>query len=268
MESKFSERAKSLIKLSRFIAIEINNSRIESEHFLLAIIKDPLNREGNKNRAFFILESLKVDTNELEIELFRFLSYLHEKNVVEGIEGPILESHGSMPISKAFETALKSSYLDAKKLGNDTIGSEHILLSILRDENVFFSEVLSKFNINYELVNDFIKDNISIISSIKELDPKDENIKDTQSTNTSSVLEETTIEEHLRKTKERISKLKKKATYEKENSPLELIFSRDDFSNDEIKEIIGLLSELYSGIGGDYLKIIGMSQFECKIELA
>lgn len=50
-------------------------------------------------------------------------------------------------------------------------------------------------------------------------------------------------------------------------APLTLIFDRAEYSPDDIKEIIILLSKLYSNIGGDYLKVSGMSQFEKVIDL-
>jgi len=52
-----------------------------------------------------------------------------------------------------------------------------------------------------------------------------------------------------------------------EKTPLSLIFDSKDFSSEDIKNIISIISEIYFNIGGDYLKIAGMSQFEHKIDL-
>ncbi|MET3500412.1 transposase-like protein [Mucilaginibacter rubeus] len=55
---------------------------------------------------------------------------------------------------------------------------------------------------------------------------------------------------------------------EVKNAPLSFIFNKEDFSKNDIKQIVGLLSDLYADIGGDYLKISGLSQFELLLNLA
>jgi len=49
---------------------------------------------------------------------------------------------------------LKITYLEAKIFKSDIIGTEHLLLSILRDEDNISSQILAKFNVNYEAIRD------------------------------------------------------------------------------------------------------------------
>jgi ATP-dependent Clp protease ATP-binding subunit ClpC len=46
---------------------------------------------------------------------------------------------------------LKITYLEAKIFKSDVIGTEHLLLSILRDEDNIASQILMQFNVNYEV---------------------------------------------------------------------------------------------------------------------
>ncbi|MFB9842065.1 Clp protease N-terminal domain-containing protein [Mucilaginibacter ginsenosidivorans] len=43
MEAKFALRVKNLVQVAKELANEVGNAKLESEHFLLAFIKDPLN---------------------------------------------------------------------------------------------------------------------------------------------------------------------------------------------------------------------------------
>ncbi len=61
---------------------------------------------------------------------------------------------GSIPLTKQTEKVLKITYLEAKIFKSDIIGTEHLLLSILRDEDNISSQTLAKFNVNYEAIRD------------------------------------------------------------------------------------------------------------------
>src|SRR6201999_4309152 len=55
------------------------------------------------------------------------------------------------PLTKQAEKVLKITYLEAKIFKSDVIGTEHLLLSILRDEDNIASQILLQFNVNYEI---------------------------------------------------------------------------------------------------------------------
>src|SRR6185312_7400496 len=58
---------------------------------------------------------------------------------------------GSIPLTKQAEKVLKITYLEAKIFKSDVIGTEHLLLSILRDEDNIASQILMQYNVNYEI---------------------------------------------------------------------------------------------------------------------
>ncbi|GAA4373496.1 ATP-dependent Clp protease ATP-binding subunit [Hymenobacter koreensis] len=139
MEAKFSNRVKEVISLSREEAIRLGHDYIGTEHLLLGMI-----REG-EGTAIALLKKLGVSVEELKYALEQ-----HTRNTAtQGIS-----ITGSIPLTKQTEKVLKITYLEAKIFKSEIIGTEHLLLSILRDEDNISSQILSKFNVNYEAVRD------------------------------------------------------------------------------------------------------------------
>ncbi|KUG09616.1 ATP-dependent Clp protease ATP-binding subunit [Solirubrum puertoriconensis] len=139
MEAKFSNRVKEVISLSREEAIRLGHDYIGTEHLLLGMI-----REG-EGTAIALLKKLGVSVEELKYAL----EQATRNTATQGIS-----ITGSIPLTKQTEKVLKITYLEAKIFKSEIIGTEHLLLSILRDEDNISSQILSKFNVNYEAVRD------------------------------------------------------------------------------------------------------------------
>ena len=139
MEAKFSNRVKEVISLSREEAIRLGHDYIGTEHLLLGMI-----REG-EGTAVGLLKKLGVSVDELKYAL-------EQATRNTATQGTSIT--GSIPLTKQTEKVLKITYLEAKIFKSEIIGTEHLLLSILRDEDNISSQILSKFNVNYESVRD------------------------------------------------------------------------------------------------------------------
>ncbi|OWP63369.1 Clp protease ClpC [Hymenobacter amundsenii] len=139
MEAKFSNRVKEVISLSREEAIRLGHDYIGTEHLLLGMI-----REG-EGTAVGLLKKLGVSVEELKYAL-------EQATRNTATQGTSIT--GSIPLTKQTEKVLKITYLEAKIFKSEIIGTEHLLLSILRDEDNISSQILSKFNVNYESVRD------------------------------------------------------------------------------------------------------------------
>jgi ATP-dependent Clp protease ATP-binding subunit ClpC len=68
---------------------------------------------------------------------------------------------GNIPLTKQAEKALKVTYLEAKIFKSDIIGTEHLLLSILRDEDNIASQILTQFGVNYDIFKHAIEENLT-----------------------------------------------------------------------------------------------------------
>lgn len=139
MEAKFSPRVKDVISYSREEALRLGNDFIGVEHLLLGII-----REGD-GTAIKILNEFHLDLRQIrqEIEgtLTRSTSSVHQ-------------SLANIPLVKQAEKVLKMTYLEAKLYKSPMIGTEHLLLSILKDENSVACRILNKYGVIYENVKD------------------------------------------------------------------------------------------------------------------
>ena len=141
MEAKFSKRVKEVISLSREEALRLGHDYIGAEHLLLGMI-----REG-EGVALGILRKLGVDIDGLKGSI---------EDATKTSEDTGIKNATSIPLTKQSEKVLKITYLEARIFKSDTIGTEHLLLSILRDNDSVATQVLDKFHVSYEVVKDML----------------------------------------------------------------------------------------------------------------
>ncbi|TND07939.1 MAG: ATP-dependent Clp protease ATP-binding subunit ClpC [Bacteroidetes bacterium] len=156
MEAKFSPRVKDVITFSREEALRLGHDYIGTEHLLLGII-----REG-EGSAIRLLKNMNVNLVDLrkEIESMTSASVRKTNNNL-----------GNIPLVKQAERALKITYLEAKIFKSAVIGTEHLLLSILKDEDSVATKSLMKFSVDYEAVKREIEANGGITGA----EPRAEN---------------------------------------------------------------------------------------------
>ncbi|MEI8204113.1 MAG: ATP-dependent Clp protease ATP-binding subunit [Bacteroidota bacterium] len=143
MDAKFSQRIKDVLTYSREEAMRIGSDFIGLEHLLLGII-----REGD-GMAIQILNYLGVDLSELKKRIEKTLSTGITTKSKEVVENPTL--------IKQAERVLKLTYLEAKLFNSELIGTEHLLLAILKDDNNIATQLLHKRGIDYEIVKEEVK---------------------------------------------------------------------------------------------------------------
>jgi len=135
MEGNFSNRVQDVIRLSREEALRLGHDYIGTEHLLLGVI-----REG-EGIAVKILRNLSVDLYKLKKAI---------EDTVRSSGGTL--TIGNIPLTKQAEKVLKITYLEAKLYKSDVIGTEHLLLSLLRDDDNIAAQILHQFNIHYDVV--------------------------------------------------------------------------------------------------------------------
>ena len=132
--SNFSNRVRDVISYSRDEAIRLGHDYIGTEHLLLGIV-----REG-EGVAVQVLRNLGCSLQKLKKVI---------ENTVRTGGGTL--TVGNIPLTKQAEKVLRITYLEAKLYKSETIGTEHLLLSLLRDDNSVASQILrDSFSIKYE----------------------------------------------------------------------------------------------------------------------
>jgi len=141
-DAKFSNRVKEVISLSREEALRLGHEYIGAEHLLLGMI-----REG-EGIAIAILQKLGIVMDELRVTIERATKSTATGNV---------KNLSNIPLTKQAEKVLKITYLEARISKSELIGTEHLLLSILRDNDNLATQILNRFDINYELVKETLE---------------------------------------------------------------------------------------------------------------
>ncbi|MFN7435130.1 MAG: ATP-dependent Clp protease ATP-binding subunit [Bacteroidota bacterium] len=142
MEAKFSNRVKEVISLSREEALRLGHDYIGTEHLILGMI-----REG-EGVAVSVLKKLGVPLDQLRGEIER---------VSKGTATHEIKNLANIPLTRASEKTLKITYLEAKVFKAQLIGTEHLLLSILRDPDNLATQILNKFDVAYDVVKEMLE---------------------------------------------------------------------------------------------------------------
>jgi ATP-dependent Clp protease ATP-binding subunit ClpC len=142
MEAKFSNRVKEVISLSREEALRLGHDYIGTEHLLLGMI-----REG-EGVAIGLLKKLGVSLDELRNSV---------EQATKGTTTSNVKNLANIPLTRQSEKVLKITYLEAKIFKSHLIGTEHLLLSILRDEDNLATQILDKFEVGYDVVKEMLE---------------------------------------------------------------------------------------------------------------
>ncbi len=142
MEAKFSNRVKEVISLSREEALRLGHDYIGTEHLLLGMI-----REG-EGVAIGLLKKLGVSLDELRNSV---------EQATRGTTTSNVQNLANIPLTRQSEKVLKITYLEAKIFKSHLIGTEHLLLSILRDDDNLATQILDKFDVGYDVVKEMLE---------------------------------------------------------------------------------------------------------------
>ena len=131
MFERFTERARKVIILAREEAIRLGHNFVGTEHLLLGLI-----REGD-GLAVAILKKLNVNISAVKGEI--------EKIVSAGSE---FSPAGEIPFTPQAKKVLEYAISEARSLGHNYIGTEHLLLGLIREGEGIASLVLRDFGVS------------------------------------------------------------------------------------------------------------------------
>ena len=139
MTYKFTNRAKKAIESANSIASELGHSYIGTEHLLYG-----LRDEGN-GVAAKVLDNQNITSQEI----------LEKIEELVGKEEPIEETIGFTPRTKK---VIENAFIESRRLGYNYIGTEHLLIGILREADSIAARILLDLNVNIpQLYNEIIK---------------------------------------------------------------------------------------------------------------
>ncbi|MCE5270043.1 ATP-dependent Clp protease ATP-binding subunit [bacterium] len=135
MNNKFTERVRKVLSLARDEAGRLHHDYIGSEHILLGLI-----REG-EGVAAAVLNQIGLDLETIRIKV--------EELVKPG--GSTL-TIGDVPYTSVAKKVLEYAIEEARTMKHSYVGTEHLLLGLLREESGMAAKVLSALGVNADIV--------------------------------------------------------------------------------------------------------------------
>ena len=158
MMYKFTSRAQKALEIANNIAQELGHSYIGTEHILYGLT------EEGAGVAARVLENQGINSEDVKSKIEELI----------GVEEPTEETLGFTPRTKRI---IENSYIEARKLGYNYIGTEHLLIGIIKEGDSVAVRILLDLNVNIpKLYNEIIK----VLN-------EDESIKDDENTSGKSV---------------------------------------------------------------------------------
>ncbi len=155
MKNNFSSRVQMVIQFSREEALRLGHDYIGTEHLLLGLI-----REG-EGIAVEILRNLGTDLDEIKRAVEDAVKSTGETMTI-----------GNIPFTKRAEKILKMAYVEAEKYKSDIIGTEHLLLALVKEKDGVAAQVLLNFDITYDAVREELDNILRGTPSNKETNPQ------------------------------------------------------------------------------------------------
>jgi ATP-dependent Clp protease ATP-binding subunit ClpC len=135
MQERFTDRVRKVISLARQEAIRLHHDYIGTEHLLLGLLKE------GEGVAAIVLGHLGLSLEDLRRAVENAVAYHTETLVL-----------GEIPLNQEARSALNYAMDEARRLNHNYIGTEHLLLGLLREENGLASQVLLSLGVDVDIV--------------------------------------------------------------------------------------------------------------------
>jgi ATP-dependent Clp protease ATP-binding subunit ClpC len=135
--NRFTERARKVILLAKEEAKRFNHDYIGTEHILLGLVKE------GEGVAAAVLTSLGLDSENIREEV--------EKLVQPGLAKVLSDD---IPFTPRAKKVIELAMDEARNLGHNYIGTEHLLLGLIREGDGVASQVLMNMGLDLKSVRD------------------------------------------------------------------------------------------------------------------
>ncbi len=137
MYERFTDRARKVMQLANQEAQRFNHEYIGTEHILLGLIKEGSGVAAN------VLKNLDVDLRKIRLEVEKLVQ-----------SGPDMVTMGKLPQTPRAKKVIEYSMEEARNLGHNYVGTEHILLGLLREQEGVAAQVLMNLGLKLEEVRE------------------------------------------------------------------------------------------------------------------
>src|SRR5438094_645557 len=137
MYERFTDRARKVMQLANQEAQRFNHEYIGTEHILLGLVKEGSGVAAN------VLKNLDVDLRKIRLEVEKIVQ-----------SGPDMVTMGKLPQTPRAKKVIEYSMEEARNLNHNYVGTEHLLLGLLREQEGVAAQVLMNLGLKLEDVRE------------------------------------------------------------------------------------------------------------------
>src|SRR5215217_2946958 len=137
MYERFTDRARKVMQLANQEAQRFNHEYVGTEHVLLGLVKEGSGVAAN------VLKNLDIDLRKIRVEV---------EKIVQA--GPDMVTMGKLPQTPRAKKVIEYSIEEARNLNHNYVGTEHLLLGLLREQEGVAAQVLMNLGLKLEDVRE------------------------------------------------------------------------------------------------------------------
>jgi ATP-dependent Clp protease ATP-binding subunit ClpC len=137
MYERFTDRARKVMQLANQEAQRFNHEYIGTEHILLGLVKEGSGVAAN------VLKNLDIDLRKIRLEVEKIVQ-----------SGPDMVTMGKLPHTPRAKKVIEYSIEEARNLNHNYVGTEHLLLGLLREQEGVAAQVLMNLGLKLEDVRE------------------------------------------------------------------------------------------------------------------
>ncbi|MDQ3329358.1 MAG: ATP-dependent Clp protease ATP-binding subunit, partial [Planctomycetota bacterium] len=137
MYERFTDRARKVMQLANQEAQRFNHEYIGTEHILLGLVKEGSGVAAN------VLKNLDVDLRKIRLEVEKIVQ-----------SGPDMVTMGKLPQTPRAKKVIEYAMEEARNLNHNYVGTEHLLLGLLREQEGVAAQVLMNLGLKLEDVRE------------------------------------------------------------------------------------------------------------------
>ncbi len=151
MFDRFTDRAKKVMNLARQEAQRFNHEYLGTEHILLGLVQEGSGVAAN------VLKNMAIDLNKIRAEVEKIVK-----------TGPTMVTMGQLPFTPRAKKVLELSMEEASNLGHNYIGTEHLLLGLIKENEGIAAQVLLNLGVKLEDVREEVLEFLGADSAEEE----------------------------------------------------------------------------------------------------
>jgi ATP-dependent Clp protease ATP-binding subunit ClpC len=137
MFERFTDRARKVMALANQEAQRFNHEYIGTEHILLGLVKEGSGVGAN------VLKNLDVDLRKVRLEVEKLVK-----------SGPEVVTMGKLPQTPRAKKVIEYAIEEARNLNHNYVGTEHLLLGLLREHDGVAAQVLMNLGLKLDEVRE------------------------------------------------------------------------------------------------------------------